>query len=133
MQTVFAVPAFKFDNQWLDGLFRPVNDSDASTSADGSSPSDTLKPVFSGYGVVYILISAFMTGITLGAYFSAKRRRDEDEHVYDDEQVGFAKREQAETPWLPPLPLARGRMVRATTLEAPVTPEKPSRSHRQDQ
>ncbi len=98
MQTVFAVPAFKFDNQWLDGLFRPVNDSDASTSADGSSPFDTLKPVFSGYGVVHILISAFMTGITLGAYFWAKRRRDEDEHVYDDEQVAFAKREQGQNP-----------------------------------
>jgi hypothetical protein len=53
--TIFAVPAFKFDNWWVDASFHPAMD-------------DSSKPVFSGYGVIYIVISIFMTGFTFLAY-----------------------------------------------------------------
>lgn len=78
------MPAFKFENQWLDAKFNHFNGS--SEDNDRSSSSDPLKPVFSGYGVVYLLVSALMTGITVGAYFWAKRKRAE-----DDDEIGVVR------------------------------------------
>ena len=81
MQTIFAVPAFKFENDWLDIRFRPVNGSEGH---DGSSPSpsDPPNPVFSGYGIIFIVISVCLSCCTYYAYHSAtKRLEDNDEFL----------------------------------------------------
>ncbi len=74
LQTIFAVPVFKFDNWWVDYHFQPVN----TTADDGgsSTPSDS-GPVFSGYGVLFLVISNLLTCLTVGLYFRHKRRHDE--------------------------------------------------------
>ncbi|KAK3305298.1 uncharacterized protein B0T15DRAFT_493474 [Chaetomium strumarium] len=64
--TIFAVPAFKFENWWVDTSFQPVN-------------GEATKPVFSGYAIIYIVLSIFMTGITFLAYLFAKWRTTSDD------------------------------------------------------
>lgn len=85
LQTIFAVPAFKFDNQWVDAKFNPIN---GSTDDNGlATPTDAIKPVFSGYGIIFISISTLLTGITFSAYLHQKwraTREDEDDLAYTD-------------------------------------------------
>jgi len=78
--TIFAVPAFKFENDWLDIRFRPAN---ASESRDGSSssPSDPPNPVFSGYGIIFIVISVCLSCFTYYAYLSATKRLEENDEL----------------------------------------------------
>jgi hypothetical protein len=60
-------------------------------------PSEPLKPVFSGYGVIYILISALLTSITVGGYFLAKRRGAEDDDE-DGNALVFVDDDQEKAP-----------------------------------
>jgi hypothetical protein len=90
-QTIFAVPAFKFENYWLDGRFSPVNGSAGGNGTGTPSPSDSPKPVFSGYGIIYILISVSLTCVTVLAYLRAKRRFARE----DDDEPGFVSVDQA--------------------------------------
>ncbi|KAK4239966.1 hypothetical protein C8A03DRAFT_31982, partial [Achaetomium macrosporum] len=86
--TIFAVPAFKFENRWLDTNFRPVDDAPSSPS----SSADSTKPVFSGYAIIYLLISVSMTAITMIAFFYAKRHATYDKD--DDKAVRLAEEGQ---------------------------------------
>ena len=84
------MPVFKFDNWWLDGNFHPVNDSDSSDNGDSSS-SGPSKPVFSGYAVIFLVLSLVLTGITVHYYFVAKNLSVEDPNENDREKHGKAQ------------------------------------------
>ncbi|KAK3295061.1 uncharacterized protein B0H64DRAFT_402490 [Chaetomium fimeti] len=79
--TIFAVPAFKFENDWRDVRFQPVNGSDSDGGSSSSSPSDPPNPVFSGYGIIFIVVSVCLTCLTYYSYLSAKKRLEEDDEL----------------------------------------------------
>ncbi|KAK4246330.1 hypothetical protein C7999DRAFT_15543, partial [Corynascus novoguineensis] len=78
--TIFAVPAFKFDNAWVNDRFKPVGDP-RDSGDELSSPSDQGKPVFSGYGIIFILISATLTGTTFLVWLWQKKRLAREEEM----------------------------------------------------
>ncbi|KAL2149109.1 hypothetical protein VTH82DRAFT_8457 [Thermothelomyces myriococcoides] len=83
--TIFAVPAFNFENKWVDVRWRPVNDTSGDTNGS-SSPSDPPKPVFSGYGIIFIVVSATLTVITYMLWMGRKRQAAKEEEEDKSQQ-----------------------------------------------
>ncbi len=88
------MPAFNFDNQWLDVKFNPAS---GSSDDNGSSPgSGSQKPVFSGYGVIFIAVSTLLTCLTVSAYFYQKSRatrKHEDEPTNGKDELWYKSAE----------------------------------------
>ncbi|KAK3995725.1 hypothetical protein QBC44DRAFT_319284 [Cladorrhinum sp. PSN332] len=84
--TIFAMPAFQFQNRWWNMAFKDRPSSSTTSPSDDNNGSDNFPgspgEVVSGYLTIYLVLSTVLTGLTIAFYFCYTREKPEPPPVH---------------------------------------------------
>ncbi|KFA73447.1 hypothetical protein S40288_10887 [Stachybotrys chartarum IBT 40288] len=70
LATIFSMPVFNFENDWLDWRFQRVNGSSGSRDDPVGAASPDSAPVFSAYFWIWLVVAILLTLVTFGTFRS---------------------------------------------------------------